>query len=79
MGIQTRSRIKRVGKEESNFRSNEARSGYNVLNPHLHIWGKKLQSEGGRPDRVKEYLCGRKSVHGKMGLQVEGEDGREQP
>ena len=64
--------------KESNIVSNETGSGNNVWNPHIHLWGKKLQAEGGGPDRVKEYLCARKSGHGKMGLQVEGEDGREQ-
>jgi hypothetical protein len=62
----------------NNFGSNEARSGNNVWNPHLHLWGKKLEAEGGGPDRVKGYVCACKSVHGKMGLQVEGENGREQ-
>ena len=71
MGSQTRSRNNPGGKEESNFRSNEARSGNNVWNPHLHLWGKKLQAEGGGPDRVKEYVCARKSSHGKMGLPSE--------
>ena len=52
---------------------------YGTQYPHIYIWRQKLQAEGRGSDRAQEYVCSGKGGDGEMGLQVEGEVGREPP